>query len=113
MLNEEEKRITPPKRLVQSQGQPFVNGEDQPFVKERAKMSFREDHWHFCVRVGLLLATAILTLLTVFTFVYHLIAPSGWHWLGSQELTRLKDIAGNIIVGLLMSSATAYYFKRK
>lgn len=75
-------------------------------------MPFKEEYWFYCVRVGFLILSAFLSLAVVAVYMWHVIGPESLRWLCESDLTRLKDLAITIIVGLLMSTTTTYFFKR-
>lgn len=79
---------------------------------ERKKMSFKEERWFYFVRVGFLVVSSVLTFFVVVIYMWHLLGPSSYRWLCSDDLVKLKDLAITIIVGLLMSTTTTYFFKR-
>ena len=106
----------PPELENQPQDPPGGDGgreRDREFEHGRRKMSYQEDVCLYWVRVAFLVLGSLLTFGVIFVFISHLIMPISWRWLDDSELVKLKDIAVTIIVGLLMSAITAYFFKRK
>ena len=53
---------------------------------------------------------AAITLAFLVIFFLHLLAPESWRWLPAEEVESLKTLAISIMVGLLMSSITSYFF---
>lgn len=102
-------RLTPPD--ISDAGSASDADVDE-FQCARNKMSFKEEFWFYCVRVGFLLLSSFLSLAVVIVYMWHVIGPESLRWLCDSDLSRLKDLAITIIVGLLMSTTTTYFFKR-
>ena len=98
---------------IEPQSDENIDKQDVPFHVERQKMSYQEDQWFFWVRVGFLVFSSFLTVAVVTIFLWHLVAPSPARWLPEADLAKIKDVALAIIVGLVMSGATTYFFKKK
>ena len=79
---------------------------------KRRSMHFKEEVWFYWVRVGFLIVSAFGSFSVVLVYMWHLIGPSSCRWLCENELTKLKELALTIIVGLLMSVTTTYFFKK-
>lgn len=82
------------------------------YGKKRRSMHFKEEVWFYWVRVGFLIVSALGCLAVVFVYMWHLIGPNSYRWLCDSDLTKLKELALTIIVGLLMSVTTTYFFKK-
>lgn len=78
----------------------------------RRRMSFREEFWFYCVRTGFLLVSALLSFAVIVVYMWHLVGPPDYRWLSQDDLIKIKDLVIAIVVGLLMSSITTYFFKR-
>lgn len=96
-------KIKPPEGIEGNSDAPSDADIEKPFVKERQRMSFREDVWFYWVRVGFLLFASLATLGVITVYMLHLVMPADWRWLCDSDMTRLKDLSLTIIVGLLMS----------
>jgi hypothetical protein len=53
---------------------------------------------------------AFITLTFLLVFFWHLLAPTCCRWLPAEEVENLKSLAISIMVGLLMSGITSYFF---
>ena len=89
------------------------NAEDKPYEKARAKLDFQETLWFYRVRISFLLSASVATFGVVLIYVLNLVLPEHWRWLNEQDMSLLKDLSISIVVGLLMSATTAYFFRRK
>lgn len=106
-------KINPPQGIEGSTESACDEDIERPFTRERQRMSFREDVWFYWVRVGFLLFASLATLGVVSIYMLHLVIPVEWRWLCDSDMTRLKDLSLTIIVGLLMSVTTTYFFRKK
>ena len=86
---------------------------EEPFETGRRRLSYREDVWQHYLRVGLLSFAALVASLAVSIFLLHLFSPTAWRWLNDSDLTRIKELALTIIVGIIVSSGILSIFKRK
>ena len=86
---------------------------DSPIEQQRKELSFREERWHYYTRILFLGIASFCTASVVLVFLFHLVAPESWRWLGADEVSRIRELAVAIIVGLVMSWTTSYFFKRK
>lgn len=108
------KIIEPPKELADIPVDAASTDDiDKPYGKERAKLSYHEDRWFFWVRVIFLLVASLGTLSVVLVYLWHLAGPLSARWLPDADIIKLKDLAITIIVGLVMSVTTTYFFKKK
>lgn len=83
------------------------------YGRKRRKMHFQEDVWLYWVRIGFLIATSLGTFGVISVYMWHLVAPANWRWLCEPDIMKLKDLAITIIVGLVMSITTSYFFKKE
>lgn len=90
------------------------NGSDDPdeYAPKRRFMLWREEVWLYWVRVGFLLVSALGSFSVISIYMWHLTAPQTWRWLCDADISKLKDLAITIIVGLIMSATTTYFFKK-
>ncbi|MDR3280137.1 MAG: hypothetical protein LBT23_06470 [Synergistaceae bacterium] len=86
---------------------------DKPLDYKRRVMSFNEERWFYYVRVFFLLMSSICSAAIAIVFLFHITAPERFRWLNSNELERIRELALTIIVGLVMSGSTTYFFKKK
>ena len=86
---------------------------DEPFRQEREELSFKEECWLYRTRIFFLALASFCTASVIMTFLWHLITKPEWHWLDVVEVNSIKELAVTIIVGLVMSGATTYFFKKK
>lgn len=103
-------KLTPPD--IDENKEADASADPDTYQCARDKMSFKEEVWFYCVRVAFLVISAVLTFSVVAVYMWHVVGPEKWRWLCDSDLTRLKDLAITIIVGLLMSTTTTYFFKR-
>jgi hypothetical protein len=86
---------------------------DKPLEYKRKELFFKEELWFYYVRVFFLLLSAICSATVVVIFLFHLTMPERFRWLDGNELERIRELALTIIVGLVMSGSTTYFFKKK
>jgi hypothetical protein len=72
----------------------------------------KEKVWLYRVRMSILGTTAVFTVVIVLVFLWNLIAPTSLRWLSIDDWERIKELSIAIIVGLLMSISTTYFFKK-
>lgn len=89
------------------------NRDVDEYAPRRRFMSYREDVWLYWVRVFFLVFSCLATLAVVTVYMWHLVAPTYWRWLADIEISKLKDLALTIIVGLIMSATTTYFLRKK
>jgi hypothetical protein len=81
---------------------------DKPFDVDRA-----EAIWLYRTRIFFLALASFCSAATIVAYLWHLLVPAKWRWLASNDLARIEGLAITIIVGLVMSGATTYFFKKK
>jgi hypothetical protein len=86
---------------------------EKPLKTRREEMSFSEERWFFYVRMSFLFFASIGSAVCVSVFLFNLFAPQRWRWLNESDLSKISDLAITIVVGLIMSGATTYFFKKK
>lgn len=86
---------------------------DTPFAQKRQAMSYHEDRWFYWVRVGFLLLASVVSAAIVIIYLWHLVMPQNLRWLCDNDFSRLKDLALTIIVGIILSLTTTYFFNKK
>jgi hypothetical protein len=98
--------------LVEQSGSSEDNSPiEKPLKTRRDEMSFSEEKWFFKVRVSFLVLASACSAISVFLF--NILMPERWRWLSEGDLAKIKGLAITIIVGLIMSGATTYFFRRK
>ena len=95
---------------VSSSGNDIV---DSPIEQRRKELSFKEERWLYRTRIFFLGLASFCTALVIVIFLWHMVAVERWRWLSADEVSRIKELAVTIVVGLVMSGATTYFFKRK
>ena len=63
---------------------------------------------YYFIVLGVLCFTAV-----VFVFLWNLLASANHRWLSPGEMDRISNFAISIIVGLLISAMTTYFFSRR
>jgi hypothetical protein len=81
---------------------------DRPFDPDAA-----EAIWLYRTRIFFLAIASLCTAATILIYLWHLLIPAELRWLAPSDLARIEGLAVTIIVGLVMSGATAYFFKKK
>jgi hypothetical protein len=81
---------------------------DRPFDADKV-----EAIWLFWTRMFFLGLAAVCTAGIIVVYLLHLAISPRWRWLSPSDLTRIEGLAITIIVGLVMSGATTYFFKKK
>lgn len=61
------------------------------------------------VALGLLWAVAIFSLVGMIVYVWHLVAPTCWHWVKADELSTIRTL----LTGVLFSSAMTGYVNKR
>lgn len=80
---------------------------------KRKKRSFSEENWLYWIRIAFMIVATIISFAIIIVLFWNILAPEDWRWLQETDIATLKNIATTIIVGLIMSFATAYLFRRK
>lgn len=73
-------------------------------VAERAQHGRRErtrDHIGNAAVIGVWVA-AIVLIIGVLTWAFHLFAPEGWRYLPVAEITKIQDLLSHIIIGAVL-----------
>ena len=70
-----------------------------------------EARWLYNIRIFFLLFGATVSSAVVAVFLWHLLVPL--RWLSPAELDKISNFALSIIVGLLISGMTTYFFSKK
>jgi len=86
---------------------------DKPEKDLDQEIDNREKNWLSWIRIGLTVFVAVMTVAIIAIFLFHLIAPGAWRWLTPDDINTIKGLAITLVVGLVMSGVTAYFFKRK
>ena len=86
---------------------------DKELDGNRKRMAFSEERWLYRVKITFIFCFSVMGMLAVAIFLFHLVAPESWRWLTENELSKIKELTLSIIVGLIMSSSTVYFFRRK
>jgi hypothetical protein len=73
----------------------------------------RESIWLYRIRIFFLLIASFCTASLIIVYLWHLVVSVRWRWLTPNDMARIEGLAVTIIVGLIMSGATTYFFKRK
>lgn len=76
--------------------------------REAQIKSIRVRTW---IKIGALVIFAAIGAGIVFTYVYHLVAPTPWRWLTAAEVEAIKDLALSIATGVSLSLATKFTIK--
>lgn len=102
---------------IKSEPSKAKTGKDQnkdvdELAVKREFMTFREEVWFYWVRVIILVAAAFGTIGVVGVYMWHIVGPASCRWLCDTDLTKLKDLAITVVVGMLMSVATTYFFRK-
>ena len=77
-------------------------------AKEHHRHQKFRDHVNWAALV-LFWAIVVCVVLGLLGFVFHLLAPDGWHWLSPSQLEKLQTLLG---AALLSSALTQYANKR-
>jgi len=86
---------------------------DEGLKKARAQLSFNEEQWLYRIRIILIGIMVLVTVAVLVIFLLHLVLPDSCRWLTAPEVEGIKGVAVTIAGGLIMSGATAYFFKKK
>jgi len=86
---------------------------DATDVEIRDKPWDNERYWLYRVRVFFLIFGASVTAIVLAVFFWHLLAPPSWRWLAIDEFDRISNFALSIVVGLLVSAMTTYFFSNR
>ena len=86
---------------------------DATLADQRKRRDFREENWFYRVRIGFLLGGAVAALVFIAVYLLHLLLPECLRWLSEPDVSRLEKAALTIIVGIVCSLATTYFFGRK
>jgi hypothetical protein len=79
---------------------------DKPWDENEARML----RWirYFFVGFGVIAFTFVVGI-----FLWHILATARWRWLSPSDLDRIVNLAVSIIVGLLISAMTTYFFTKR
>ncbi len=85
---------------------------DTPLADQKAAIQANEEKWLYWVRLFFLILAVLITSSVVLIYLWHLCAPECLRWLKVADLTKIKDLATTIIVGLVLSISTTFFFKK-
>ena len=84
--------------------------DEKAYNEQTRKLALSKAKFGNWVRSAFLGGLAVITLVFLFVFFWHLLAPVDMRWLPIEEVESLKSLAISIMVGLIMSSVTFYFF---
>ncbi len=85
---------------------------DEPLAKQRKAIQAKEEKWLSNIRMIFLCLAVSITTIVLIVYFWHLCAPECVRWLDNTDLIKIKDLATTIIVGLILSISTTFFFKK-
>lgn len=87
-------------------------GGQDPDLREAERVTLiKELKVRFAIKIAVMAIFTAIGSAIIFTYVWHLLSPSKWHWLLPNELARIKDLALSIATGVVLSLATKFTIK--
>lgn len=97
---------------ISESNSPGTNKDVDEYSHKLRGWVYVENRLLYWIRFVFLIFTTILSLGVVTTYMWHLVGPESCRWLQGGDISKLKDLALTIIVGLIMSFATSYFFSK-
>lgn len=84
--------------------------EDPDTIRKRNKSE--ELNILFKIKRMVIYVVSIVLILIFVVYICHIIMPIKLRWLSAEEIEKIRSIAVSIIVGIMSSLISAYFFNR-